>query len=68
MQIRHDRCVNCNECSIARTCPSNAISGIPASIAYLPKDEQEVIKKSINRKVHKVLRTKVTKKSKKKLA
>jgi electron transport complex protein RnfB len=38
MQIRHDRCQNCNDCSIARTCPSNAISRIPASLAYLPKD------------------------------
>jgi electron transport complex protein RnfB len=38
MQIRHDRCLNCNDCSIARTCPSNAISRIPAAMAYLPKD------------------------------
>lgn len=40
MQIQHDICVNCNECSIARTCPSNAISRIPAGIAYLPKDNK----------------------------
>ena len=39
MQIQHDICVNCNDCSIARTCPSNAISRIPAAIAYLPKDK-----------------------------
>jgi Na+-translocating ferredoxin:NAD+ oxidoreductase subunit B len=40
MQIKHDLCQNCNDCSIARTCPSNAISRIPASIAYLPKDKR----------------------------
>lgn len=39
MQIKHDICVNCNECSIARTCPSNAISRIPAEIAYLEKEK-----------------------------
>jgi electron transport complex protein RnfB len=39
MQIQHDICVNCNDCSIARTCPSNAISRIPVDVAYLPKDK-----------------------------
>lgn len=39
MQIRHDRCLNCNDCSIARTCPSGAISRIPAGIAYLEKEK-----------------------------
>lgn len=39
MQIRHDLCVNCNECAIARTCPSDAISRIPAEIAYLEKEK-----------------------------
>jgi len=38
MQIKHDLCVNCNECTIARTCPSNAISRVPALQAYIPKD------------------------------
>ncbi len=38
MQIRHNICVNCNECSIARTCPSNAISRVPADQPYLRKD------------------------------
>jgi electron transport complex protein RnfB len=37
LQIRHDRCVNCNECSIARACPSRAISRVPASSPYLVK-------------------------------
>lgn len=39
MQIRHDICVNCNDCSIARTCPSNAISRIPESVSYIQKDK-----------------------------
>ena len=34
MQIRHDRCVNCNECSIARVCPSGAIQRVPATRPY----------------------------------
>lgn len=34
LQIRHDRCVGCNECSIARVCPSGAISRVPASQPY----------------------------------
>jgi electron transport complex protein RnfB len=37
MQIRHNLCVNCNECSIARTCPSNAIIRVPADQPYIRK-------------------------------
>ena len=37
MQIRHDICVNCNECSIARTCPSNAVIRVPADQPYIRK-------------------------------
>lgn len=39
LQIRHDRCVNCNECAIARVCPSDAISRIPATVSYLEKEK-----------------------------
>jgi electron transport complex protein RnfB len=39
MQIKQDLCVNCNDCSIARTCPSNAISRMPADHQYIPKDK-----------------------------
>jgi electron transport complex protein RnfB len=35
LQVRHDRCVNCNECSIARTCPADAFLKVPASNPYL---------------------------------
>ena len=29
LQVRHDRCVNCNECRIAQACPSGAIARVP---------------------------------------
>lgn len=37
LQVRHDRCLNCNECSIAKTCPSKAYSRVKASAPYLLK-------------------------------
>jgi Na+-translocating ferredoxin:NAD+ oxidoreductase subunit B len=39
LQIRHDRCQNCNECSIARVCPSDAIHRVPANEPYLIKGD-----------------------------
>lgn len=39
LQIRHDRCLNCNQCSIARSCPSSAISRVPASDPYIIKGD-----------------------------
>ena len=41
LQIQHDLCVNCNECAIARRCPSNAISRVPAERPYLLKGVRE---------------------------
>jgi electron transport complex protein RnfB len=35
LQVRHDRCVNCNECAIARNCPADAFSRVPAEEPYL---------------------------------
>lgn len=35
LQVRHNICVNCNECSIARACPSDAFKRVPASNPYL---------------------------------
>lgn len=35
LQVRHNICVNCNECSIARNCPSDAFSRVPAGSPYL---------------------------------
>jgi electron transport complex protein RnfB len=37
LQIRHDRCVNCNQCSIARECPAQAISRISSRHPYILK-------------------------------
>lgn len=39
LQIRHDLCDNCNECSIARVCPSDAISRVPAHSPYIIKGD-----------------------------
>jgi electron transport complex protein RnfB len=42
LQVRHDRCVNCNECSIARNCPSDAFRQVQATAPYLlnPRSER----------------------------
>lgn len=37
LQIRHDRCKNCNDCAIARLCPADAIQRVPADTPYLIK-------------------------------
>jgi electron transport complex protein RnfB len=37
MQINHGLCKNCNQCSIAIACPSNAIDRVPIMQAYKPK-------------------------------
>ncbi|UCF96695.1 MAG: 4Fe-4S binding protein [Spirochaetaceae bacterium] len=37
LQVRHDRCLNCNQCSIARNCPSGAFKRVPAHTPYLLK-------------------------------
>lgn len=39
LQIRHNLCVNCNECAIARACPSDAISRVKGSDPYLIKGD-----------------------------
>jgi electron transport complex protein RnfB len=43
MQIHHDICVNCNECKIARTCPSQAIIRVPADEPYIRKEAKGTI-------------------------
>ena len=35
LQVNHELCVNCNECSIARVCPVDAFTRVPASTPYL---------------------------------
>ena len=41
LQVRHDRCMNCNECSIAAACPSAAFKRVPADKPYLLKTVQD---------------------------
>lgn len=40
LQVRHDRCVGCNECSIATACPAQAFRRVPADRPYLMKGQQ----------------------------
>jgi electron transport complex protein RnfB len=35
LQARHDRCLNCNQCSIATICPAQAWRRVPAKEPYL---------------------------------
>lgn len=41
LQVRHDRCLNCNECSIARSCPAEAFQRVPAAHPYLLKGRED---------------------------
>lgn len=40
MQVRHDRCLNCNECAIAAVCPADAFVRVPAKNPYLLRTEK----------------------------
>ncbi len=37
LQVRHDRCLNCNECAIARECPAGAFRRVPMDEPYILK-------------------------------
>ena len=39
LQVRHDRCLNCNECSIAAACPADAFVRLPADRPYVIQHE-----------------------------
>jgi electron transport complex protein RnfB len=39
LQVRHNLCLNCNQCSIASACPSDAFSRVPATEAYIIKGD-----------------------------
>ena len=41
LQVRHDRCLNCEECAIARGCPVSAFRRVPAASPYLPKGRED---------------------------
>ncbi len=40
LQVRHDRCLNCNECSIARSCPSQAYRRVPSGTSYILRGDE----------------------------
>lgn len=40
LQVRHDLCKNCNQCSIARQCPSQAYRRVPASKPYILRGDE----------------------------
>jgi electron transport complex protein RnfB len=40
LQVRHDLCLNCNECTIASACPVHAFRRVPADRPYLLKSEE----------------------------
>jgi Na+-translocating ferredoxin:NAD+ oxidoreductase subunit B len=40
LQAHHDRCLNCNECSIAAKCPADAWVRVPASRPYIIKSRR----------------------------
>jgi electron transport complex protein RnfB len=37
LQVRYDRCLNCSECRIAKSCPADAFVRIPADRPYIDK-------------------------------
>ncbi|MGO8748843.1 MAG: 4Fe-4S binding protein [Thermoguttaceae bacterium] len=49
LQVRHDRCLNCNQCSIAVACPTQAFERVPSSDPYLLKKKAREIRKQKDR-------------------
>jgi electron transport complex protein RnfB len=40
LQVSHDLCLNCNECSIAVACPSQAYKRVPLEAPYILKENE----------------------------
>ncbi len=40
LQVNHDLCKNCNECSIAGLCPSQAFRRVPANMPYILRGDE----------------------------
>ncbi len=40
LQVRHDRCLNCGQCSIAEACPSGAFERVPANRPYIHRGKR----------------------------
>ena len=43
LQVRHDRCLDCNDCAIARNCPADAFSRVPVSAPYRLKGGESAV-------------------------
>ncbi len=41
LQVRHDRCLNCNECSIAAACPADAFKRVPPDEPYILRGQPD---------------------------
>ena len=41
LQVRHDRCQNCHECSVAVVCPSGAFRKVSADQPYILRSRQD---------------------------
>jgi electron transport complex protein RnfB len=50
LQVRHDRCLNCNECSIAAACPAQAFRRVPASARQLLSRAAQAAEEAMARK------------------
>ncbi len=50
LQVRHDRCLHCNECSIAIACPTQAFSRLPADSPGLLKKAAREAEAALARK------------------
>jgi Na+-translocating ferredoxin:NAD+ oxidoreductase subunit B len=49
LQVRHDRCLNCNECSIAVACPTQAYERVPLSSRHLLKKIAKEAEKALKK-------------------
>ena len=50
LQVRHDRCMNCNECSIAIACPAHAFRRVGASEPNILRKVARAAEKAFERK------------------
>lgn len=41
LQVKQERCLNCNDCAIARACPADAFRRVPASQGYILKHRED---------------------------
>ena len=47
LQVKHDLCLNCNECSIARSWPSQAYRRVPAKTPYILRGDERMLDEKV---------------------